>query len=105
MALLTVNGVGLELDAEGFLRDSTQWNEDIARQIARQEGISELSERHWTVVRYMRAEFAKNGEGPSIRKMKNAGGIPVKELYELFPGGPAKKAARIAGIPKPHGCI
>jgi dissimilatory sulfite reductase related protein len=105
MAMLEINGVAVELDSEGFLRDHRQWNEDVARAIAREEGINELSERHWTVVCYMRDEFAKHGEGPSIRKMKNAGGIPVKELYELFPGGPAKKAARIAGIPKPHGCV
>jgi dissimilatory sulfite reductase related protein len=105
MPTMTVAGVGVEVDAEGFLLDPSKWNEELARAIAAEEGIAELSERHWVVVRYMREEFARNGTGPSIRKMKNAGGIPVKELYELFPGGPAKKAARIAGIPKPHGCV
>lgn len=105
MATLNIDGTSVELDEEGFLTDSTAWNEDIARAIAREEGIAELTDRHWTVVRYMRQEYATHGEGPSIRKMKNTGVIPVKELYELFPGGPAKKAARIAGIPKPHGCV
>jgi dissimilatory sulfite reductase related protein len=105
MPSATLAGIAVEVDAEGFLLDTAKWSEDIARAIAAEEGIPELTERHWTVVRYMREEFAKNGTGPSIRRMKNAGGIPVKELYELFPGGPAKKAARIAGIPKPHGCV
>ena len=98
-------GVTLEVDAEGFLTDAQQWTEDIARAIAAEEGLAELSARHWDVVRYMRTQFFATGSGPSIRNLKNAGGIPTKELYELFPGGPAKKAARIAGIPKPHGCI
>lgn len=105
MSGLVIDGKALELDADGFLKDHTNWNEAVARELAREEGIVELTPRHWVVVNYMRAEYAKNGEGPSIRKMKNAGGIPVAELYELFPGGPAKKAARIAGIPKPHGCV
>jgi dissimilatory sulfite reductase related protein len=100
----TIAGVELELDAEGFLLDHTKWNEEIARELARQEGI-ELTPRHMEVLAYMRKEFETHGEAPSIRKMKNAGGIPTKELYELFPDGPAKKAAKIAGVPKPHGCI
>jgi dissimilatory sulfite reductase related protein len=98
-------GTAVELDAEGFLVDSGQWTEDIARALALEEGIAELTARHWDVLRYMRQQFADKGEAPSIRNMKNAGGIPTKELYELFPGGPAKKAARIAGVPKPHGCV
>ena len=104
MPTATLAGVEVELDAEGFLTDARQWTEDIARELARQEGI-ELTARHWDVLRYMRQQFEQKGEAPSIRNMKNAGGIPTKELYELFPGGPAKKAARIAGVPKPHGCI
>jgi dissimilatory sulfite reductase related protein len=98
-------GVTVEVDAEGFMLDARLWNEDIARAIAAEEGIAELTGRHWDVVNYMRAQFFATGSGPSIRNMKNAGGIPTKELYELFPGGPAKKAARIGGIPKPHGCV
>ena len=105
MTSAVIAGLELEVDAEGFLADHTKWNEDIAAEIARGEGIAELTERHWAVVRFMRQEFSQTGSGPSIRALKNRGGIPTKELYELFPGGPAKKAAKIAGIPKPHGCI
>ena len=105
MPIVTLAGSALELDAEGFLTDYKQWTEDIARALAAEEGIAELTARHWDVLRYMRQQFSEKGEAPSIRNMKNAGGIPTKELYELFPGGPAKKAARIAGVPKPHGCV
>ena len=105
MASRQYAGVDVAVDAEGFMLEAQAWTEDIARAIAAEEGIIELSPRHWEVVTYMRQQFFATGSGPSIRNMKNAGGIPTKELYELFPGGPAKKAARIAGIPKPHGCI
>ena len=105
MPTLNLAETTVEVDAEGFLTDYKAWNENIAREIAKLEGIEALTDRHFDVIRFMRKEFEENGDGPSIRKLKNSGGIPTKELYELFPGGPAKKAARIAGIPKPHGCV
>ena len=105
MANLLVGSKEVRLGEDGFMLDHTEWDEDVARRLAQEEGIEELTPRHWDVIRYMRQEFKEKGEGPSIRKLKNSGGIPTRELYELFPGGPAKKAARIAGIPKPHGCI
>ena len=92
-------------DAEGFLTDPGQWNEEVAAEIAREAGIAELTPRHWQVVRFMRETYLTTGEAPSIRTLGKASGVPVKELYELFPKGPAKLAARIGGIPKPHGCI
>lgn len=102
---MTVAGTEVELGEDGFLLDHTQWSEELARALAVEEGIADLTPRHWDVVRFMREDFIERGDAPSIRRLKKAGGIPTKELYELFPGGPAKKAARIAGIPKPHGCI
>jgi tRNA 2-thiouridine synthesizing protein E len=92
------------VDAEGFLLDATQWDESLAVRIARDEGI-ELTDRHWEVVRFMRDRFFATGSGPNVRALSKASGIPVKELYALFPKGPAKLAAKIAGIPKPRGCI
>jgi tRNA 2-thiouridine synthesizing protein E len=92
------------VDAEGFLLDATQWDESLAVTIARDEGI-ELTDRHWEVVRFMRERFFATGSGPNVRALSKASGIPVKELYALFPKGPAKLAAKIAGIPKPRGCI
>ena len=95
----------VDRDAEGFLIDPAQWNEQIAEEIARESGIPELTERHWLVVRFMRDRFLTTGSAPSIRALGKESGVPVKELYALFPKGPAKLAARIGGIPKPRGCI
>jgi tRNA 2-thiouridine synthesizing protein E len=95
----------VEVDAEGFLTQADQWNEQIAAEIARENGIDELSPRHWLVVNFMRDRYLKTGSAPSIRALGKESGVPVKELYELFPKGPAKLAAKIAGIPKPRGCI
>jgi tRNA 2-thiouridine synthesizing protein E len=87
------------------MTDSSQWTEAIAVALARQEGIDPLTDRHWQVIRFMRDQFAATGEGPTVRALGKTSGVPVKELYELFPKGPAKLAAKIAGIPKPRGCI
>ena len=94
-----------ELDAEGFLVDPEEWSEELAAQIARDWGIPELTDRHRQVVRFMRERYLATGSAPSIRTLGKASGVPVKELYQLFPKGPAKLAARIGGIPKPRGCI
>jgi tRNA 2-thiouridine synthesizing protein E len=96
---------GVDRDAEGFLTDPQQWNEDVAAMIAQEAGIAELTPRHWQVVNYMRETYLANGEAPSIRTLGKASGVQIKELYELFPKGPAKLAAKIGGIPKPRGCI
>jgi tRNA 2-thiouridine synthesizing protein E len=95
----------VDVDAEGFLTDPAQWDERIAEQIARDAGIAELTERHWLVVRFMRDRYLQTGSAPSIRSLGKESGVPIKELYQLFPKGPAKLAARIGGIPKPKGCI
>jgi TusE/DsrC/DsvC family sulfur relay protein len=95
----------VEVDAEGFLTDPGQWTEPIAERIAEENGIPELTDRHWLVVRFMRERYLATGSAPSIRALGKESGVPVKELYRLFPKGPAKLAARIGGIPKPRGCI
>lgn len=95
----------LAYDADGHLANVNDWNEDVARFLAEQEGIYQLTERHWLVINFMRKEFIEKGDAPSIRKLTKESGVPTKELYELFPKGPAKKAAKIAGLPKPKGCI
>lgn len=95
----------VEVDAEGFLTDPGQWTEPIAERIAEENGIPELTDRHWLVVRFMRERYLATGMAPSIRSLGKESGVPVKELYQLFPKGPAKLAARIGGIPKPKGCI
>ena len=95
----------VDVDAEGFLTDPGQWNEQIAQAIAAENGIAELTDRHWLVVRFMRDRYLTTGSAPSIRLLGKESGVSVKELYELFPKGPAKIAAKLAGIPKPRGCI
>ncbi len=95
----------VDVDAEGFLTDPQQWNDEIAEAIARDAGIAELTPRHWQVVRFMRERYLTTGAAPTIRALGKESGVPVKELYELFPKGPAKLAAKIGGIPKPKGCI
>jgi tRNA 2-thiouridine synthesizing protein E len=77
----------------------------MASEIARGEGIDKLSEDHWRVIKFMRAEYAEKGTGPTVRVLGKTSGVSIKELYQLFPKGPAKVAAKIAGIPKPRGCI
>ncbi|MCL6100753.1 MAG: TusE/DsrC/DsvC family sulfur relay protein [Bacteroidetes bacterium] len=105
MAAKEYAGKTVELDADGNLANQADWSEDIAKSLAQEEGINGLTERHWVVVNYMRKEFQTKGDAPSIRKLTKESGVDTKELYSLFPGGPAKKAARIAGLPKPKGCI
>ena len=105
MTTMEIANTAVEVDTEGFLTDPAQWNEQIAEEIAAQNGIPELTDRHWLVIRFMRDRYLSTGTAPSIRSLGKESGVPVKELYALFPKGPAKLAARIGGIPKPRGCI
>ena len=105
MTMTLIADAPIDVDDEGFMTDPDQWNETIAEAIARANGIPELTDRHWLVVRFMRERYLSTGGAPSIRALGKESGVPVKELYVLFPKGPAKLAARIGGIPKPKGCI
>ena len=105
MAIRTIANKSIDFDGEGFMTNYKEWDMDVARQLASEEGIPNLTDRHVLVLNFMRREFETKGDGPSIRRLTKESGVPTKELYELFPGGPAKKAAKIAGIKKPHGCI
>jgi len=99
-----INGQMITFDDEGFMTDPGVWSEDVARTIAVELDM-ELTDRHFQVLQFMRQHFEANGEAPSLRKIKNDSGVGTKELYKLFPKGPAKKAARLAGLGKPQGCI
>jgi len=105
MTTMLIADRAIDVDAEGFLTDPAQWSEEVAEEIARASGIPELSPRHWQVIRFMRERYLTTGSAPSIRSLGKESGVSVKELYELFPKGPAKLAAKIGGIPKPRGCI
>jgi dissimilatory sulfite reductase related protein len=105
MATKEYGGRQIEVDADGHLAKAGDWDEALANAIALDEGIEALSDRHWLVINFMRKEFQMKGDAPSIRKLTKESGVNTKELYDLFPKGPAKKAAKIAGLPKPTGCI
>lgn len=100
----TLNGVQVQLNSEGFFEDPSQWTREMAIEMATADGLG-LTDKHWQVIEFMRREFAEKGTGPTVRVLGKASGVSIKELYELFPKGPAKTAARLAGIPKPKGCI
>jgi TusE/DsrC/DsvC family sulfur relay protein len=95
----------VDVDADGFMTNPAQWTREVAAAIAKEEGIAELTPAHWKVIEYMQKELKETGQAPSVRKLNKSGVMSTKELYEIFPGGPAKKAAKIAGLKKPEGCV
>ena len=105
MTTKTLAGVEVELTDDGFFTEPDRWTEEMAPELARGEGIDALTEPHWQVIRFVRKEYFDKGTGPTVRVLGKTSGVPVKELYQLFPKGPAKIAAKVAGIPKPRGCI
>ena len=105
MANIEVNGQVVELDEDGFLVTLDQWNEDVAKYLAKEEGVDELNEDHWKVINYLKGYFAEYGIAPMVRKMTKESGYSLKEIYDLFPSGPAKGACKVAGLPKPTGCV
>jgi tRNA 2-thiouridine synthesizing protein E len=105
MPTMTYAGTDVTVNDEGFFTNPDQWREDMAPEIAREAGIDTLTEQHWQVLKFMRHEYAEKGTGPTVRALGRTSGVSIKQLYQLFPKGPAKLAAKIAGIPKPRGCI
>lgn len=105
MAVIALAGKEYEVDEDGFIQDPALWNEAIAAALAQQEGIQELTEEHWKVIRFLREYFLKFGVAPMIRKLTKETGMPLKHIYQLFPTGPAKGACKLAGLPKPTGCV
>lgn len=105
MPVATMAGREVHVDEEGFLTAPTEWNEELAVQLARNIGIDELTEDHWKVIRFAREHQEKAGESPTLRQIQVGGGIPIKELFKLFPKKPAKKIAYVAGLQKPQGCV
>ena len=104
MPVTTLGDRQIHVNDEGFLTDPSEWDESLAAVLAGQIGI-ELTPEHWKVLEFLRADYADQGETPTIRRVSTAGGVPVKELFVLFPQKPAKKMAYVAGLPKPHGCV
>ena len=105
MTTALIGGREVTIDDEGFMTDPTQWTEGLADVLAKQIGIEELSEGHWTVLRFLREDFESEGETPTLRRISTQIGVSTKELFGLFPKKPGKKMAYVAGLPKPKGCI
>ena len=105
MATRTIAGKEVQVNEEGFLTDPGEWNKDIAVEIAKEEGIAELTPEHWKIIEYCRQSAAASGKAPTLRNITNNAGVSTKDLFALFPKGPAKKVARIAGLGKPEGCV
>lgn len=90
---------------EGFMTDPSQWTKELAEVLAKQEGIETLTEAHWKIIDFCRAAGLANGKSPTLRQITTGTGISTKDLFALFPKGPAKKVAKIAGLGKPEGCV
>ncbi len=105
MAVKEIAGKTVEFDEDGFMTNPDQWDKEIAEALAAEIGINELTERHWKVIEFCRTDSQAQGDAPTLRRIMKVGGVPTKELYKLFPKGPAKKVAFVAGLKKPTGCI
>ena len=112
MPSTTIAGRQIDVNDEGFLLDPDDWTEDLGAEFARLIGV-EMTEDHWTLVHYLRQDYKAQGESCSgsramrttLRRVSTQTGMPVKQLFTLFPGKPAKKMAYVAGVPKPKGCV
>ena len=106
MPFVDYKGTQLEVDEDGFIADPTVWNEDLARFLAaHEEGVSYLTEDHWKLILYLNQYYKEFGIAPMVRKLCKETGFQLKYIYELFPNGPARGACKVAGLPKPTGCV
>lgn len=103
--MTTLELSALKLDAEGFMTDKSQWTKEIAEAIAAQEGLEVLTEAHWKIIDFCRKTGEQTGKAPTLRTITDGTGLTTKELFTLFPKGPAKKVAKISGLGKPEGCV
>ncbi len=104
MATATIAGKDVQVNDEGFLTEFDEWDEAIAAELAQNIGV-EMTEEHWTLVKWLREDYSERGETATTRRVQTAGGVPTKRQFQLFPKKPAKKMAYIAGLPKPKGCV
>ena len=105
MPEMELGGKLLSVDEDGFIEDPANWDKDVAMALAKIEGVEEMTDNHWKVVEYLRDYYQKFGIAPMIRKLCKETGFPLKVIYEMFPSGPAKGACKVAGLPKPTGCV
>ncbi|MEO5652681.1 MAG: TusE/DsrC/DsvC family sulfur relay protein [Marmoricola sp.] len=104
MPTTTIDGHDIHVDDDGFMTKYDEWTEPLGEVLAKQIGV-DLTDEHWQAIRFLRADFPEQGETATLRRVATQGGIPMKQLFGLFPKKPAKKMAYIAGLPKPRGCV
>jgi tRNA 2-thiouridine synthesizing protein E len=104
MSVATIAGQEVQIDEEGFMTVYDEWDEEVGSALAAQIGI-EMTDAHWNVIRFLRSDFAEQGQTATIRRVATVGGVATKELFQLFPKKPAKKMSYVAGLPKPAGCV
>jgi len=104
MPTTTIAGHAVDVNDEGFLTVPDQWNEELGAELAKLIGI-DMSDAHWQIVRFLRDDYKTQGETATLRRVSTQTGTPVKQLFSLFPGKPAKKMAYVSGLPKPKGCV
>jgi tRNA 2-thiouridine synthesizing protein E len=104
MTLAVMEGREVHVDDEGFMTEYDEWSEELGKVLASTIGI-DMTDDHWKAIRFLREDYLQEGETPTLRRVANSGGIPTKQLFQLFPKKPAKKMAYVAGLPKPVGCV
>ena len=103
---IDIAGKTIALNDDGFLMDPTEWDDEVALALAKaEEGLDELTDEHWKVIRYIREYYEEKDIAPMVRKVCKNSGFSLKHIFELFPSGPAKGACKLAGLPKPDGCV
>ncbi|MCX7856516.1 MAG: TusE/DsrC/DsvC family sulfur relay protein [Deltaproteobacteria bacterium] len=105
MPKAVLGGIEIEVDEDGFIQEPEKWNRQVAEDLAKIENAYPMTEEHWKVVNYLREYYLKYEIAPPIRMLCKQTGFDLKKIYELFPSGPAKGACKIAGLPKPTGCV
>ncbi len=105
MAKRTLGGIEIEIDEDGFIQEPGKWTKEVAEDLAKTENVSPMGEDHWKVINYLRDYYLKYEIAPPIRMLVKQTGIDLKSIYRLFPSGPAKGACKVAGLPRPTGCV
>ena len=105
MPTVEFEGHVFNVDEDGFIDDFKNWNETWVKYVKQQEGIEELTEEHWKIIKVLQDYYKKNGIAPMVRILSKVTGFSLKKIYELFPSGPGKGACKMAGLPKPTGCV
>jgi TusE/DsrC/DsvC family sulfur relay protein len=105
MPKVTLGAKEIEIDEDGFIQEPDKWDEAVAKDLAKTEEVAEMTDEHWKLVNYLRNYFIEFGIAPPVRMVIKQTGFDLKKIYQLFPGGPAKGGCKVAGLPKPTGCV